>query len=111
MLLRQNFTYTASYLGGVEMKKIKEAKEITLSINNRILNVDISIRDMDLIEILFNALTEYVRQGSAIKLRQSYVTSPSDSIKMFSKIITRGEQMDKWRRETKQLISVLRKKQ
>jgi hypothetical protein len=93
------------------MKEEKEAKEITISINNRILNVDMSIKDVDLIEILFNALTEYVKQGSAIKIRQSYITSPSDSIKMFSKIITKGEQMDKWRNETRQLISVLRKQQ
>ena len=93
------------------MKEAQEAKEITISINNRILNVDLSIKDVDLIEILFNALTEYVKQGSAIKIRQSYMTSPSDSIKMFSKIITKGEQMDKWRDETRQLISVLRKKQ
>jgi hypothetical protein len=93
------------------MKEVREAKEITISINDRILNVDLSIKDVDLIEILFNALTEYVKQGSAIKIRQSYITSPSDSIKMFSKIITKGEQMDKWRHETRQLISVLGKKQ
>jgi len=93
------------------MKEVKEAKEIGIAINNRILNVDLSIKDIDLIETLFNALTEYVKQGSAIKIRQSYMTSPSDSTKMFSKIITKGEQMDEWRHETRQLISVLRKKQ
>ena len=93
------------------MKKAQEAKEITISINNRILNVDLSIKDEDLIETLFNALTEYVKQGSAIKVRQSYMTSPSDSVKIISKIITKREQMDKWRHETRQLISVLRKKQ
>ena len=93
------------------MKKVREAKEIIISINNTILNVELSIRDVDLIETLFDALTEYVKQGSAIKIRQSYITSPSDSIKMFSKIITKGEQMDEWRHETRQLISVLRKKQ
>jgi len=93
------------------MKEVREAKEINISINNRILNVDLSIKDTDLIETLFKALTEYVKQGSAIKVRQSYMTSPSDSVKMFSKIITKGEQIDKWRDETRQLISVLRKKQ
>ena len=93
------------------MKKAQEAKEITISINDRNLNMDLSIKDVDLIEILFNALTEYVKQGSAIQVRQSYMTSPSDSIKMFSKIITKGDQMDKWRHETRQLISVLQKKQ
>jgi len=93
------------------MKEIREAKEITISINNRILNVDLSIKDADLIETLFNALTEYVKQGSAIKVKQTYMTSPSDSIKVISKIITKVEQMDKWRHETRQLISVLRKKQ
>ena len=93
------------------MNEVKVAKEIVTSINDRIINVELSIKDMDLIEILFNALTEYVKQGSAIKVKQSYITSPSDSIKMFSKIITKGEQIDKWRHETKQLISVLQKKQ
>ena len=93
------------------MKKTREAKEITISINDRNLNMDLSIKDVDLIEILFNALTEYVKQGSAIQVKQSYMTSPSDSIKMSSKIITKGDQIDKWRQETRQLISVLRKKQ
>ncbi|MBW1705146.1 MAG: hypothetical protein JRJ86_08260 [Deltaproteobacteria bacterium] len=93
------------------MKKVREAKEIIISINNTILNVELSIRDVDLIETLFDALTEYVKQGCAINVKQSYMTSPSDSVKMISKIITKGEQMDEWRHETRQLISVLRKKQ
>jgi hypothetical protein len=93
------------------MKEIKEPKEITLSINDRILTVDLSIKDTHLIETLFDALAEYVKQGSSIKVRQSYMTSPSESTKIFSKIITKGEQMDQWRSETRQLISVLQKKQ
>lgn len=93
------------------MKEVKEAKEITLSINDRVLTVDLSIKDTDLIETLFDALTEYVNQGSSIKVRQSYMTSPSESTKIFSKIITKDEQMDQWRSETRQLISVLQKKQ
>ena len=92
------------------MKKEREAKEITLSIDDKNLNVELSIKDVDLIENLFDSLAEYVRKGSALKVRQSYMTSHSDSVRMLSTIINKSEQMDKWRQETKQLIAVLRKK-
>ena len=92
------------------MKISKEAKEITISINDRNFNLDISIKDQDLIEEVFNALREYVKKGFPIKVIQTYMAAPSDSIKMISKIITKQEQMNEWRDETRQLISVLRKK-
>lgn len=48
-----------------------------------------------------------MEKGFSIRAREAYVTSLSDSLKMITKIISSGSQMDEWRDETKQLISVI----
>ena len=88
---------------------MKEAKEVTVSINNRVFTIDLPVEDDELIETIFSALTEYVKKGFSIKVKEAYVTSLSDSIKIISKIISSSAQMNEWRTETKQLISVIRK--
>ena len=88
---------------------MKEAKEITVSINNRVFTVDLPVADEGLIKTIFNALTEYVKRGFSIKVKEAYVTSLSDSLQIISKIISTGREMDEWRDETKQLISIIRK--
>lgn len=88
---------------------MKEAKEVTVSINNRVFTIDLPVEDDELIETIFSALTEYVKKGFSIKVKEAYVTSLSDSIKIISKIISNSTQMNEWRTETKQLISVIRK--
>jgi DNA-binding transcriptional regulator WhiA len=88
---------------------MKEAKEVTVSINNRAFTIDIAVEDEELIETIFSALKEYVKKGFSIKVKEAYVTSLSDSLKIISKIIASSSQIDEWRAETKQLISIIRK--
>jgi lipoate-protein ligase A len=88
---------------------MKQVKDINISINNRVFTIDLAIEDEELIETIFNALTEYVKKGSSIKIKEAYVTSLSDSLKIISKIISNRAQMDEWRAETKQLITIVRK--
>ncbi len=93
------------------MDEEKEPREITISMTGRDFILELALKDADLIETIFSALTEYVDKGFPIKVRQTYMTSPSDSVKIISKIISKREKMDEWKEEVKQLISVLRKKE
>jgi len=88
---------------------MKDVKDVNISINNRVFTLDLAIEDEELIETIFHALAEYVKKGFPIKIREAYVTSLSDSLKIISKIISNRVQMDEWRTETKQLISIVRK--
>ncbi|RLB26115.1 MAG: hypothetical protein DRG66_07320 [Deltaproteobacteria bacterium] len=88
---------------------MKQVKDVNISINNRVFTIDLAIEDEELIETIFNALTEYVKKGSSIKIKEAYVTSLSDSLKIISKIVSNRAQMDEWRAEIKQLISIVRK--
>lgn len=88
---------------------MKQVKDVNISINNRVFTIDLAIEDEELIETILNALTEYVKKGSSIKIKEAYVTSLSDSLKIISKIISNRAQMDEWRAEIKQLISIVRK--
>ncbi len=88
---------------------MKQVKDVNISINNRVFTIDLAIEDAELIETIFNALTEYVKKGSSIKIKEAYVTSLSDSLKIISKIISNRAQMDEWRAEIKQLISIVRR--
>ena len=83
--------------------------EVMVTLTTRAFTVDVDIEDDALIEAIFNALTNCVSRGFTLKVRETYVTSLSDSLKMITKIISRTAQMDEWRSETKQLISLIRK--
>ena len=88
---------------------MREAKELMVSMNTRAFTIDLAIEDDELIESIFSALKEYVNKGFPLRVRESYVTSLSDSLKIITKIISRGAQMDEWRAETRQLLSLIRK--
>jgi hypothetical protein len=88
---------------------MREAKELMVSINTRAYTIDIAIEEDELIETIFSALKEYVNKGFPLRVRESYVTSLSDSLKIITKIISRGAQMDEWKAETRQLLSLIRK--
>ena len=88
---------------------MKDVKEVNISINNRVFTLDLAIEDEELIENIFYVLAEYVKKGFSIKVKEAYVTSLSDSLKVISKIISNRAQMDEWRAETKQLMSIIRK--
>ena len=89
---------------------MKEAKEITASISERYVSFDFAIKDKDLIETVFSALTEFVKNDSPVKIQQTYMNSPSDSVKVISKIVSKDTLMIEWRNEVKQLISILQKR-
>ena len=88
---------------------MREAKELMVSINTRAYTIDIAIEEAELIETIFSALKEYVNKGFSLRVKESYVTSLSDSLKIITKIISRGAQMDEWKAETRQLLSLIRK--
>jgi hypothetical protein len=88
---------------------MREAKELMVSMNTRAFTIDLAIEDDELIESIFSALKEYVNKGFSLRVKESYVTSLSDSLKIITKIISRGAQIDEWRAETRQLLSLIRK--
>jgi len=88
---------------------MKEAREVMVSVNTRAFSLDIPIEDDLLIEAVFKALKECVNQGFSLNVKESYVTSLSDSLKIITKIISGASQLDEWRAETKQLLSIIRK--
>jgi hypothetical protein len=88
---------------------MKEAREIMVSVNTRAFSLDIPIEDDLLIETVFKALKECVNQGFSLNVKESYVTSLSDSLKIITKIISGASQLDEWRAETRQLLSIIRK--
>jgi hypothetical protein len=88
---------------------MKEAREIMVSVNTRAFTLDIPIEDDLLIEAVFKALKECVNQGFSLNVKESYVTSLSDSLKIFTKIISGASQLDEWRAEIRQLLSIIRK--
>ncbi len=89
---------------------MKEIREVDISMNNRVLTINLAIKDEELIDTIFSALKNYVEKGFPIKVKEAYVTSLSDSLKIITKIISSGSQMDEWRAETKQLISIIVKR-
>jgi hypothetical protein len=89
---------------------MKEAREVMVSVNTRAFTLDIPIEDELLIEAVFKAMKEFVNQGFSLNVKESYVTSLSDSLQIITKIISRASQLDEWRAETRQLLSIIRKR-
>ena len=88
---------------------MKEAREIMVSVNTRAFSLDIPIEDDLLIEAVFKALKECVNQGFSLNVKESYVTSLSDSLKIITKIISGASQLDEWRAEMRELLFIIRK--
>lgn len=91
---------------GIAMSGVKE---INISINNRVFSLDLGLEDEALIEAIISSLAEHVKKGFSIKLRLAYVTSLSDSTKIISKVISNNVQMQEWKEEVRQLLSIIRK--
>jgi hypothetical protein len=83
--------------------------ELEVTINERELVLSLPVQEDELLDAVLDALTDYVRAGADLKIRQTYMTSPSDSMKMLLKLISKVSQMDEWRGEVKQLIRVLKR--
>ena len=88
---------------------MKEPKDVGIAIHDRFFTLDVGIEDEELVMSVLAGLALYVRKGNSIKIRQSYVTF-SGSQEIMTKFISKPEQVGEWSRETKQILSVLRKK-
>ena len=89
--------------------EMKDPKEISLSISGRILTIEVALQDEDLIETLFGALSEYVKEGTQLKIMQTYSSPLTESTKIMTKLISKGSQMMEWRDEMRQLMCLMKK--
>lgn len=88
---------------------MKEPRDVGVAIHDRFFTLDVGIEDEDLIMCIMAGLALYVRKGNSIKVRQSYATF-SGSQEVLTKFISKTEQVGQWSKETKQLLSALKKK-
>lgn len=86
-----------------------DPKEVSVSINDRFLTVDLRIEDEDLIHSILAGIALYVRKGMPVKVRQSYVTF-SGSQEIMTKFMTKTEHVAQWSQETRQIISRLKRR-
>jgi hypothetical protein len=84
-----------------------EAKDVTITITDRLFTLELALKDLELIEVIFGALKKYVRKGSPINLKEACVDLDSLSKKtiIISKTISKGREMNEWIGETKQLMA------
>ena len=83
-------------------------KEVSVTISERSFNLDLPIDDEKLMACVFFGLKQYIKSGSSIKVKQGYQTF-SGTQEVVTKVISRTEQLDEWVKETKHIISALRK--
>ncbi len=88
---------------------MREPREISVSINERFFTIDLPIQDENLIASVFLGLAKYVKRGFPIKVKQSYITF-SGSQEVSTMVISSTQQIAKWGKVTKALISALLKR-
>ncbi|UCB48661.1 MAG: hypothetical protein JSW56_16280 [Deltaproteobacteria bacterium] len=84
-----------------------EAKDVTITITDRLFTLELALEDLELIEVVLGALRKYVKKRSPINLKEACVDLDSLSKKavIISKTISKGREMDEWIRETKELMA------
>jgi len=85
-----------------------EPKEITVTISERSLNLDLPVYDEKLRVCVLFGLKQYVKNGFPIKVKQAYKTF-SGTQEVVTKVISTAEQLAEWGNEMKRIISTLRK--
>jgi hypothetical protein len=88
---------------------MKAPRDVGVSIQDRFFTLDVGIEDEELIMSLLAGLALYVRKGNTLKVRLSYVTF-SGSQEIMTKFISKTEHVGEWSKETKQILSALKKK-
>jgi uncharacterized alpha/beta hydrolase family protein len=88
---------------------MKEPREVRVSILDPFFTLDVGIEDEELIMSLLAGLALYVQKGNSLKVRQSYATF-SGSQEIITKFISKTQQVGEWSKETKQILSALKKK-
>jgi hypothetical protein len=69
-----------------------EPQDVTVSMNDRFLTVEVQIDDGNLMANIFHGLTQYVKEGFGIKLTHSDRTF-SGSQQLVTKVISKQEEM------------------
>jgi hypothetical protein len=84
-----------------------EAKDVTITITDRLFTLELALEDSELIDVIFGALRKYVKKGSPINLKEACVDLDSLSKKamIISKTISKGREMDVWIGETRELMA------
>ena len=88
---------------------MQEPREISVSINERFFTIDIPIQDETLVASVLLGLGQYVKRGLPIKVKQSHITF-SGSQEVSTMVISSTNQIAKWGKVTKGLISALLKR-
>jgi hypothetical protein len=88
---------------------MEEPRDISVSINERFFTIDLPIQDERLIASVLLGLGEYVKRGLPIRVKQSYITF-SGSQEVSTMLISSTQQIGKWGKVTKDLISALLKR-
>ena len=88
---------------------MEEPREVVITMNDRFFTIDLPIEDEKLIASVFLGLARYVDEVSPIKIKQSYVTY-SGTQEVIAKLISKPQHIAEWGKETKGLISGLRKR-
>ena len=88
---------------------MKEPRDVSVSINERFFTIDLPIQDEKLIASILLGLGQYVKRGLPIRVKQSYITF-SGSQEVGTIVISSTQQIAKWGKVTKGLISALLKR-
>ena len=84
-----------------------EAKEVTVTITDRLFTLELALEDFELIEIILGALKRYVKKGAPLRLKEACVDldALSKKTRIISKMISKGKEVDEWIGETKELMA------
>ena len=88
---------------------MEEPRDISVSINERFFTMDLPIQDERLIASVLLGLGQYVKRGLPIRVKQSYITF-SGSQEVSTMLISSTQQIAKWGKVTKGLITALLKR-
>ncbi len=88
---------------------MEEPRDISVSINERFFTIDLPIQDETLIASILLGLGQYVKRGLPIRVKQSYITF-SGSQEVSTMLISSTQQIAKWGKVTKGLITALLKR-
>ncbi|MGD9320147.1 MAG: hypothetical protein PVH99_09290 [Desulfobacteraceae bacterium] len=88
---------------------MEEPRDVSVSINERFFTIDLPIQDEALIASVLLGLGQYVKRGLPIRVKQSYITF-SGSQEVSTMVISSAQQIAKWGKLTRGLISALLKR-
>ena len=88
---------------------MKGPKGVKLAISERSFSMDFGIHDDELVDALLTMVKIFVMKRSPVKVTCTYGSSLSSSSQIITKLISNGEQAEKFRKEINQLLYILRK--